>query len=162
MAWIQIHGIQIRYDSFHWKCSIPTIHQIEKLRFCGTLRYIYKFRIWWRIWCNLNLYQGIRVCRFGGFRGWSIIRGICLQQHIQTRYLWAWTWINKKSHTHTHLHLLMGRRLMTLRANWMTPHIHRVSISVCVERKSARNGVREMYVCRDMYVYRWECVQVER
>ena len=30
------------YDSFHWKCSIPEIHQIEKLGFLGMSRYKFK------------------------------------------------------------------------------------------------------------------------
>ena len=53
------------YDTFHCKCNNPEIHQIEKLRFLSISRH----RFILRFWLDLNLYQGIRVSRFGGFRG---------------------------------------------------------------------------------------------
>jgi len=55
------------FDCFHWKCYIPNIHQIEKLRFLGISRYTFKLRLW----LNLSLYQGIWVSRFGGSPIWN-------------------------------------------------------------------------------------------
>ena len=56
------------YDNFHWKWCIQTIHQIEKLRFLGISRN--ESRLTSRF--HLELYRGIWVCWFGGFRGCSI------------------------------------------------------------------------------------------
>ena len=52
------------YGSFHWKCFIPKIHKIEKLRFLGISRYKFKLRFWF----NLNLHREIWVSRIGGSR----------------------------------------------------------------------------------------------
>jgi len=69
---MRIH-MYIKCGSFHQKCCIPEIHQTEELRFLGIWWYKFKFRFWTR----LNLYWGIWVLRFGGFRGRSIYSGIC-------------------------------------------------------------------------------------
>jgi len=61
------------YDSFHWKCYIFEIHQIEKFRFLGILWYNFKFTFH----LNLNLYWVIWVCRFVWFWGCSISSGYC-------------------------------------------------------------------------------------
>jgi len=61
------------YDSFQWNCYTPEINQIHKLRFLSISWYKFKPRFWF----NLNLYQGIRVSGFGGFRGCSIFSGNC-------------------------------------------------------------------------------------
>jgi len=61
------------YDRFHWKCYIPEIHQIDKLRFLGISQYKFKLRFWF----NSNLYNQIWVSGFGGFQGCSILSGIC-------------------------------------------------------------------------------------
>ena len=43
------------YDSFHWKCYPPEIHQLQRLGFPGISRYKFKLRFW----LNLNMYVGI-------------------------------------------------------------------------------------------------------
>jgi len=67
------------YDSFHWKYYIPKVRQIEILRFLGISRCQFKLRFWF----DLNLYQGIWVFEFGGFRRGRIFSGIC---HVRTVY----------------------------------------------------------------------------
>jgi len=64
------------YDTFHWKCYIPETHQIKKLKFLGISRYEFTSTFWF----NLNLYQGIWVSGFGGFRRCSNFSGICYGQ----------------------------------------------------------------------------------
>jgi len=88
-GWRHAQGVAVRYSvciaSFEklLQCThcIPEIHQIEKLDFLGILRNKSKFRFWF----NLKLYRGIRISRFGGFRGCSIFSGNCriLQSRIR-------------------------------------------------------------------------------
>jgi len=70
---ILVPGYSSSYDSFHWKCYTPEIHQIEKLRFVGISRYKFKLRFGF----HLNLYREIGVSRFGGFWESSIFNGTC-------------------------------------------------------------------------------------
>ena len=60
------------YNNFHWNCYTPKIRQIEKLIFLGISRC--KFNLGFKL--NLNLYRGIWLFGFGGFRGCSIFSGI--------------------------------------------------------------------------------------
>jgi len=62
-----------RYDTLHWNCYIPEIHQIMKLRFLGISWYKFKLKFLF----NMNLYQGIGAPRFDGFLGCSVFRRIC-------------------------------------------------------------------------------------
>jgi len=57
----------LMYETFSYKkkCYVPSIHQIENLRFLSISWYKFKRRLW----LNLNLYWEILVFRFGGFRG---------------------------------------------------------------------------------------------
>jgi len=57
-----------KHHTFHWKCYLLKIHQIEKLNFLGISRYQCKSEFW----LNSNLYRGTRVSRFGEFRRCSI------------------------------------------------------------------------------------------
>jgi len=61
------------YDTLNWKCVIPEIHQIEKLRFSGISRYKLELRCWF----HLKLFQRIWVSGFSGFRRCSICSGNC-------------------------------------------------------------------------------------
>ena len=84
------------YDSFHWKCYTPKIHQTERLRFLGISRYKFKLR-----WCsNLNLYRGIWVSGSGGFRGCNI----CTSQHIWQFHIWQFpVWRSTQEWTSQHI-----------------------------------------------------------
>ena len=73
LAMMSIASASTWYDSFHWNCYTPKIHQIQRLRFLGISRY----KITLRYWFNLNLYRGIWASRFGGFRGCSIFSAKC-------------------------------------------------------------------------------------
>jgi len=81
------------YNCFLWNCYTPKIDRIEKLRFLGISRYEFKLRFWF----NLNLYRGIGVSGFDGFRGCSIFRGNCHTSYIWYVYVYVYV-----SHTHTH------------------------------------------------------------
>ena len=56
-------------------CQTPIIHLTQKPYFLGISRYKFKLIFW----LNLNLYREIWVCRFGGFRGCSVVSGYCLR-----------------------------------------------------------------------------------
>jgi len=57
------------YDSFHWKCCTPKIHQIEKLKFLSTNSNSTKISIWIRTARN----WGIWGFQFDLFRGRSFL-----------------------------------------------------------------------------------------
>jgi len=63
--------LNTHHDSFHWKCYIPKINQIEKLRFLGIARYRFELRFGY----HLNLYRGLWVSRSGGFWWWGVFSG---------------------------------------------------------------------------------------
>jgi len=121
----------------HSKCHILEIHRIENLGFLGISRC--KFRL--RFWLNLELYWGICVFRFGGYRG--ISSGIC-HTYIQYRifqdiaymyrirniqyamlnrfyvcvYLYIYIHIYAYTHTYTHIHEC------TYTQNYIRTHTH--------------------------------------
>jgi len=85
---IQLLCSFVYYSSFAYGCIIELLYCIWKFplrllhawnppnrefQFLGVSRYKFKFRSWF----NLNLYQGMWVSAFGGFRRCSIFSGIC-------------------------------------------------------------------------------------
>ena len=64
------------YDEAVWyfslNCYTPTIHQIKNLKFLGVSWYKFKSRFWF----DVNLYRGIWVSGFGGFRRCGILYSV--------------------------------------------------------------------------------------
>jgi len=73
--------LRTTYESFHWNCHTPEIHQIEKLEFLGTNSNPTKISIWI---CAAR-YWGIWVSRSDGFRGCCICSGRC-HSNTHTRH----------------------------------------------------------------------------
>jgi len=69
----RVRHVPLYYDSFPWKRNIPKNHQIEKLSSLGILQCKFKLRFW----LHMNLYCGIWVSWFDGFRGCAMFSGIC-------------------------------------------------------------------------------------
>jgi len=101
------------YNSFHWNCCNPEIHQIEKLRFLDISRYTFKLRFLF----SLNLYPGIWV---SGFQWCSIFSGIWHTwrfHHMHTNmiyesscmiiYVYMHTNIYIHTYIHTYIHLYL-------------------------------------------------------
>jgi len=99
------------YDSFYQNCYTPEIHQIQKLRFLGILRYKIKVRFWF----NLNLYQK-KVSGFGGFRGCSIFSGNC---RIWCTGFWVMhICIRFRPYVYENMHMYMSTQILSTRKKW--------------------------------------------
>jgi len=72
-------SLEYRHDRFHWKCY-PKIHQIANFKFLGTNSNSIK------IWIRTCTVQHRGIFRLGGFRGCSILSGVCRIISLEYRY----------------------------------------------------------------------------
>ena len=72
----------------------------SKLKFLAVLRH--KFRL--RFWCNLDVYRGIGVSGFGGFRGCSIFSGNSHSVQSQIASLYEYVTIKTDLYTHEQMY----------------------------------------------------------
>ena len=132
------------YDSFHWKCSNPRIHQIEKLGFLGISRYTFRLSFWF----NINLYHEFDF--LDTYIHYNITSESC-QSHDACIciyiiiYVYTYIFITKSCESH-----VFTQCVVTLYTYILCICIY---IHIYIYLYSFQNHVRVMSESRRMYMY---------